>query len=244
MSEVLVVANDDDRDSGYVGDRLVRHGFRLRTVSREAGEVPSAVVGAGGAAGKECAPDLVLLLGSEWSVHAPVDATCLADESALVRDAAAVGVPVLGLCYGAQVLAHATGGRVWRAAVPEIGPVFVETVDPALVPTGPWVAFHEDVFEPPAEATVVARNGCGVQAFTLPGVLAVQFHPEVRPEVFDRWAAESSGQLAAAGIDRATVVAAVRGRADEARQAAYALVDEFLTRHGMLPARLTDGSEG
>ena len=54
-------------------------------------------------------PDLVVLLGSEWSVHAPVDPAALDAECELVRSARAAQVPVLGLCYGAQVLAHASG---------------------------------------------------------------------------------------------------------------------------------------
>lgn len=228
MSVALVVANAADADAGYVGERLAQRGFDLRTVLRESGDLPTSVTAAG-------RPELVLLLGSEWSVHDPVDVTALTAECELVRDVVATGVPLLGLCYGAQVIAHATGGRVWAATVPEIGPVRVETDDADLVPAGPWTAFHTDVLEPPPAATVVARNTCGVQAFVLPGVLGVQFHPEVRPHVLDDWARRSPELVSGAGLDRAGLVARARDLEPQSRAAAHALVDAFLTRAGATP---------
>lgn len=218
--EVLVVANVTDADAGYVGERLEQRGFELRTVHRESGEVPAE---AGGAA-------VVVLLGSEWSVHAPADAATLDLECRLVRSAQGTGVPVLGLCYGAQVVAHAFGGSVSPASSPEIGFVPVDSEDEHLVPTGPWPQFHVDVLAPPADARVLARNACGVQAFLLPGVLAVQFHPEVRPATLDDWARRFPDIVAAGGLDRATLVGQARAREPSARAAAYALVDAFLDR--------------
>jgi GMP synthase-like glutamine amidotransferase len=215
----LVVANSTDADAGYVGEWFTERGFTLRTVMRDEAETPAAV------------PDnvqAVLLLGSEWSVHSPIDPVALESECALVRSAQAAGVPVLGLCYGAQLVAHAFGGRVLPAAQPEVGLVDVETDDPDLVPAGPWSAFHVDVLEPPPGARVVARNGCGTQAFLLPGVLAVQFHPEVRADTLDDWARRFPGLLEGAGLERAELVDEARAREPAARANAHALVDAFL----------------
>lgn len=216
----LVVANSTDNDAGYVGERLVDRGFSLRTVLRDGDGLRLDLAGV----------DVLLLLGSAWSVHAPVDPGALSAECELVRAARAAEVPVLGLCYGAQVLAHAFGGRVSLADRPEVGFVEVETDDDGLVPSGPWAQFHLDVVDPPPDARVVARNACGVQAFSLPGVLAVQFHPEVRPDVLDDWARRSPELLVEAGLTREGLVAEARCREPEARSAAYALVDAFLDR--------------
>ena len=227
---VLVTANSTDADAGYVGERLVARGFTLQTVLRELGEVPRTV------------PDgtaAVLLLGSEWSVADPVRPDVLAAETELVRSAQTAGVPVLALCYGAQVVAHALGGQVARAPEPEVGLVAVHTEDPAVVPAGTWWAFHTDVVTPPAHARVVARNSCGVQAFVVPGVVAVQFHPEVRPATLDDWLGRFPQLAEGAGADRATVVEQARGREDEARRAAYALVDAFLAAQPVLAASLS-----
>jgi GMP synthase-like glutamine amidotransferase len=223
----LVVASAIDADAGFVGDRLQQHGYLLRTVIRDGGGVPRTIAAAGH-------PDLVVLLGSEWSVHAPVERDSLEAECALVRSARAAQTPVLGLCYGAQVLAQAFGGSVTPARQPEIGFVEVDTSDPALVPAGPWTAFHVDVLEPPPDASVVARNECGIQAFVLPGALGVQFHPEVRPGVLDDWSRRFPDLVLDAGLQRAELVAQARDREDDSRNAAYALVDAFLAR--MVPA--------
>jgi GMP synthase-like glutamine amidotransferase len=216
---VLVTANVIDADPGYVGERLEARGLPLRTALREDGEVPVDV------------PDgtvAVLLLGSEWSVVDPIRPDVLAAEVALVRSADALGVPVLALCYGAQVAAHALGGRVARAPEPEVGLVAVDTDDPEVVPAGPWWTFHTDVLTPPPGAQVVARNVCGVQAYATPTMVAVQFHPEVRPETFDDWMRRFPAIAEYAGVDRATLVEQGHRREHEARRAAYALVDAFL----------------
>ena len=163
----LLVANSTDSDAGYVGERLSQRGYALRTVLRETGEVPVDVAAAGDV-------DVVVCLGSEWSVHTPVDASALRAECALVRSASAAQIPVLGICYGAQVVAAAFGGAVTRAATPEIGWIEVTSLDADLVPTGPWLAFHLDVVHLPPQARLVADNDCGAQAFVLPGVLALR----------------------------------------------------------------------
>lgn len=216
----LVLANSTDADAGYVGERLVERGYTLRTELRDRGEVPTELTGV----------DAVVLLGSEWSVHSPVDPAALAAECELVRCARAADVPVLGLCYGAQVVAHALGGRVSPAARPEVGFVEVTTEDADLLPPGPWAQFHVDAVEAPPLAQVVARNACGTQAFLLPGVLAVQFHPEVRPDTLDDWSRRFPELLVRAGLDREDLVAEARDREPAARSAAYALVDAFLDR--------------
>jgi GMP synthase-like glutamine amidotransferase len=163
-------------------------------------------------------------------VHAPVDPDALEAECELVRSAGERGVPLLGLCYGAQVVAQALGGSVSRAATPEVGLVYVESSDEQLVPPGPWSAFHVDTLHPPPVARVVARNGCGTQAFVLPGVLAVQFHPEVRPEVLEDWARRFPALLEEAHVDHDELIAQARDREPQARVAAHTLVDAFLTR--------------
>ena len=84
-----------------------------------------------------------------------------------------------------------------RAERPEVGLVTVHSVDELLVPTGPWWAFHSDVIQAPPAAEPLAHNGCELQAFRLPGVLGVQFHPEVLPETLEDWLTRFPDMLAA-----------------------------------------------
>src|SRR5262249_53905736 len=95
------------------------------------------------------------------------------------RQADSLGVPVLGICFGAQALCVAFGGKVERLPAMEIGWKLAATIDPELVPAGPWLDFHGDHCLLPAEATVLATSENCVQAFALGRHLGVQFHPEV-----------------------------------------------------------------
>lgn len=217
----LVVANASDADAGFVGERLEERGYDLRFALRESG--PPLLADAGPV-------ELLLLLGSEWSVHAPVDAAALDAECALVRDAVSARLPVLAICYGAQVVSAALGGAVALAPAPEIGVVHVRTDDPSLVPDGPWTSFHVDGLTPPPDARVVARNDCGVQAFVLPGLLGVQFHPEVRPQVLDEWGARFPDLVRDSGQEHSAMVQSATEREAGSRAAAHALVDAFLDR--------------
>ena len=117
-----------------------------------------------------------------------------------LRTADAVALPVLGICFGAQALAAALGGCVLRNAQPEVGWVTVESNDAEHVPSGPWLAWHEDGFTLPPLAYELARNAFGVQAFCHCRHLAVQFHPEVTPAIVDAWAVNDHGDLERAGI--------------------------------------------
>ena len=125
-------------------------------------------------------------------------------------------VPVLGLCFGGQALAAALGAPVRRAARGEVGWADVETDDPALVPPGPWLWFHWDVFAVPPGATEVARSPVGPAAFTHGPHLGVQFHPETGPDVADAWARKEAERLAVLGLTPDGLLAQGRGVADRA----------------------------
>ena len=112
----------------------------------------------------------IVMLGSTCSVYDEGEARAWIDEElAWLRRADAAGVPVLGICFGAQVLAAALGGTVDDGGRQEIGWVMIDTIDPELIPPGPWLEFHDDTCLPPPRATILARNDLGVQAFRSAG---------------------------------------------------------------------------
>lgn len=154
------------------------------------------------------------------------DVPAVAAERELLARAVEGGTPVLGLCYGGQVLAAALGGRVARAPVPELGWREIETDDPGLVPPGPWLEWHYDRFEVPPGAAGIARTADAVQAFRLGPHLGVQFHPEATVEIVEGWAR-------ADGVDAMLAAGPAQRRAAEA--AAFRLFDAFADH---LPNRL------
>lgn len=168
--------------------------------------------------------DHVVVLGAEWSVYDDDPRRAwIADELAWLRHADAAGVPVLGICFGAQALAAALGGRVEAAPSSEIGWVTVDSVDHKLIPPGPWLEFHRDRFLPPPRARVLASNPVGIQAFSLRQHLAVQFHPEPDAAQLRAWLnAEGREMAERAGTDPDQFLVqtlaeeqAARDRADE-----------------------------
>ena len=212
-----MLANRGDGDPGLVGERLVEHGYELTLATREEPETWPDLHGF----------DLVVHLGSEWSVYADEVRAPVDHERELARRAVDAGVPVLGICFGAQLLASALGGSVARGPRTELGWLEIEPCDDTLEP-GPWFQWHSDVFEPPDDARVLAVSDVGCQAFTLGSAFAVQFHPEVTPAIVGRWAASDPVPLGRAGLDAQTIVARTAHEQARVREAAARLVDEFL----------------
>jgi GMP synthase-like glutamine amidotransferase len=154
--------------------------------------------------------DGILALGGDQSVRNVASDALLTAEAALLRDAVEAGVPVLGVCLGAQLLAHTLGGSVARLPrrMVEWAPVTVLEAaagDPVFgaLPEGAMALhWNEDGFEPPPGAVeTLARVGAGAEAFRYGDrAWGVQFHPEVDPEALEGWYAEGGRELAQAGV--------------------------------------------
>jgi GMP synthase (glutamine-hydrolysing) len=176
--------------------------------------------------------DVLVVLGSNESVR-DRDVAWIAAEHALVSEAVARDVPVLGICFGGQLLADVLGGEVHRSPEPEMGWQEIASTAPDVVPTGPWLLWHRDAFTVPPGATEVGRSEICPQAFVLGPHLGLQFHPEATPSVVDGWAAESeaSGELEA--VDAERLRAATRAHAAQSAPRARLLFDGFLQRAGV-----------
>ncbi|MDO9406899.1 type 1 glutamine amidotransferase [Patulibacter sp.] len=136
---------------------------------------------------------LVVLGGPSES--AGDDVPYLRAERALLASAAHAGLPVLGVCFGAQLLAVALGGAVRRAPQPEVGIGEVELTaegldDPLLGPVGPRIpALHwhgDEIVRPPGSVGLATSAGCPEQAFRW-GTRAwgLQFHAELDATMAD-----------------------------------------------------------
>lgn len=226
---VLFVQQDHVSPVGPVGAQFAARGYEVEeflVVPEDRFHAPDVEVRFPDPA----AYDAIVPMGAPWSVYdeATIGAWVL-EELTFLRRAHEAGVPVLGICFGAQALASALGGSVERAPEPEIGWYAVDTAAPDLVESGPWFQWHHDRFAAPPGSEVLASTPLCPQAYTIGRSLGVQFHPELTPTMLRGWLANGGRTyLDAHGIDADAMLADTDRTAVDAERRSRALVDRFL----------------
>jgi GMP synthase-like glutamine amidotransferase len=214
---VLVVQNEEPTPGGLINEFLTEEGAELEVLRSDLVE-------------REIDPsryDLLIPLGSEFAAyedHRPF----VQRSRRLLERAVDQDVPVLGVCFGGQLLAKVLGGRAFRAAESEIGWIPVRTHDPDLVSEGPWFQWHFDSFSTPPGARLIAETDAGPQAFVSGRHLGVQFHPEVTPEIMDGWVRTYRHELDDEGVDPDALLEETHRRATESRAATRRLLRRFI----------------
>ncbi|MDD4906287.1 MAG: type 1 glutamine amidotransferase [Methylobacter tundripaludum] len=176
MKPLQVFQHDACGGMGYLGTYLAQRNIPYEMVYISRGEsVPPSIRDVSG----------LIFLGSTHSVndgHAWIE-----DEVALIRRAAEADVPVLGLCFGGQLISKALGGTIGQALGTQIGWYRIEVTPAAAALTGAMLPscfevfeWHEDTFSIPAGGTPLFYGDCiKNQGFVHGQCLALQFHPEI-----------------------------------------------------------------
>lgn len=183
----------------------------------------------------------VLVLGGPMGVQDRDAHAWIEPELDFLRRAVDAGVPVFGICLGAQLLATALGGGVTRRAAPEVGVFSLhrtlggreDQVFAGWPDGGQVLLSHEDEASTlPDGAIALLQGSDGVPAWRTGDGCAygVQFHPETGPDLLQRWLEDPglSGMVAAAGVDPDALLADVRTRAAFLRSTGVALVARWL----------------
>jgi GMP synthase (glutamine-hydrolysing) len=192
----------------------------------------------------------LVVLGGPMNVEDREHRAHLQTEIDVIAQALGAGKPVLGICLGAQLLAHALGAQIRRHSVSEIGWYDLAITeqgrdDPVLAPLGrtlPVFQWHSYSFDLPAGAAHLARTAsCENQAFRHgTNAYGLQFHLEMDKPLIERWLGLPGyrDDLIAAGLgrDAEAIRADTFARIDAMQNAAHEVFNNFLDLIGV-PAR-------
>ncbi|NDD26326.1 MAG: type 1 glutamine amidotransferase [Actinobacteria bacterium] len=163
--KALFIQHDHVSPTGWVGEALTRHGFELTEVlvvpeaQFETPNVPFEFPDFNDF-------DLLVPLGAPWGAW---DDACIGNwltpELDWVKSAIEADKPVLGICFGGQLMARALGGSVAPGPKGEIGWTAIWSERQDLLSNGPWFQFHYDRWQLPPGAIEIARNPIASQAF-------------------------------------------------------------------------------
>ncbi len=196
MHPVLIFRHSPTEGPGYFTTFLDRHGIPWRLVRVDAGDaVPESLNGVSG----------VCLMGGPMSVND--DLPWIPPLLALIRDAVASDIPVIGHCLGGQLMSKALGGTVGANPAKEIGWAEVRITDADAA--RPWLGdaadpmpafhWHGETFSLPPGATRILDSAlCANQAYVLNGRhIGMQCHVEMTPELVASWCDAGAAEIAA-----------------------------------------------
>ena len=186
MQAVAIIRHSPTEGPGYFAIFLEQQGIPWKLIAIDEGNtVPATVDGFSG----------LCFMGGPMSVNDPlpwIEPVC-----ALIRDAVAKNVPVIGHCLGGQLISKALGGVVSKNPVKEIGwsSGLGENEDVARHWLGAFAGqpgtifqWHGETFSLPAGATRLLTNQhCANQMFALGPHLGMQCHVEMTPEMIATW---------------------------------------------------------
>lgn len=206
---VLVTQHSADVEPGFFGDYLNERGIPWVLLRIDLGEpLPEQMAGFSGLG----------LMGGEMGVNDPlpwIEPLC-----ALIREADALGRPVIGHCLGGQLIAKAMGARVQKHVRKELGWGELQILDERLghdwlgqgsgaLPTFQW---HGDTFDWPVGAQALLGGvHCAHQAYVIErkdrvAHLGMQCHMEMTSQLVQRWVSKGAAEVQQALVDDPSAV--------------------------------------
>ena len=184
-------------DLGVMEDVFYQLGFRVRYFEAGVDDLSKAFQHKG----------LTIILGGPIGVYETADYPFLQQEIDLLKVRLEENLPTLGICLGAQLIAHALGAKVYAGHQKEIGWSKLSvsnTPNNLLAPLTdtPVLHWHGDTFDLPEQAELLASSDVYPnQAFSVgKNILALQFHLEVAAESLEKWLIGHTSELRKAEI--------------------------------------------
>ncbi len=189
--KAIVLMHVESEGPGTLGTFLQNHGVEIETRKLYAKDpVPTEISGL----------DAVISMGGPMNVYEEDEYPFLKDETDFLRQAIDDGIPVMGVCLGAQMIAKACGKKVYRAPEEEVGWCEISLTEKARedylfkdLPS-PLTVFqwHGDTFDVPDGGVLLASSEvCENQAFRYKNAYGLQFHVEVTGDMLEEWFEDS-----------------------------------------------------
>lgn len=204
MPNAIAIRHVAFEDLGTLAPLLAARGYDVRYLDAGVDDLHAAA-----------ACDLAVILGGPIGVYEQDRYPFLREETRVIETRLATGLPTLGICLGAQLMAKALGAQVYPGSRKEIGwsPLSLsETGRRSALgvlgnPSVPVLHWHGDTFDLPAGAELLASTEITQnQAFAYGRhALALQFHIEAEPAKIERWLIGHTMELTTAGIDVAAL---------------------------------------
>lgn len=214
-------------DLGALEDIFYQLGFRVRYFEAGVDDLSKAFQHKG----------LTIILGGPIGVYESHDYPFLRQEIDLLKVRLKENLPTLGICLGAQLIAHALGAKVYAGAEKEIGWSTLKLAQSennplsALIDT-PVLHWHGDTFDLPENTELLASSELYPhQAFQLgKNILALQFHIEVAADSLEKWLIGHTCELRQANIDISALRADNQRHASNLEQASSQIIQQYLTQ--------------
>ena len=188
MRKIMVLQHVGHEPLGTLNPMLKAAGFRIRYVNF--GRNPESAPSLEGYRG-------LIVLGGPMGVYEANKYPHLKTEIEMITDALKRNIPILGICLGSQLMAHALGAKVFKGPKPEMGWMEIQRTtagakDPlfsSYESTEKIFQLHQDTFDLPSGAVQLARSALYEgQAFRYGDkAYALQFHLEVDKPMIHRW---------------------------------------------------------
>jgi GMP synthase-like glutamine amidotransferase len=221
---VTILQHDDSLRPGKLSEYLIRRHRAVVSVLKVQ-DVPDQFE-------HFAACDLIVSLGSLVSVYR-TDIDWVAREHRILSHAITRGVPVLGICFGAQLITALIGGHVAPMRRCSVGWIVNEEVAAPLW-TGPWFRFHKEQCHLPATTEVLALSHGVVQAFQYGGAIGLQFHPEIDISIGEDIVPTLEADFAMTRAEIDSVLKDTHAHVDSIAASRDALFDEIFCRYSAL----------
>lgn len=192
MKPIAIFRHLPHEGAGYLADFLVARDIPTQLIAIDAGDaVPTRASDYAG----------LVFMGGNMSVND--DLPWIPHSLALIRDAVAHGVPVLGHCLGGQLLSKALGGQVTQNPVKEIGWGEVQVTNSSIarqwfgeVTTFSAFHWHGETFSLPVGAELLLSSAhCARQAYAIGPHLGLQCHLEMTKAMIDEWCIKGETEI-------------------------------------------------